>query len=216
MRVVGEDGFGDLVADAHDRVEGGHGLLKDHGDAGAAELAHRVVWESGEIARGGGVFGEENFSGDLGLRREQAHDGERGDGFAGAGFADEAEDFAGGDGEGEIADGGESWRDSRHRLIGRPEGCGLRGECDIQIANFEQWRHEGYGSSRQKRRLRRRDSRGRLSPHAAPMLTANNRFLHYAVAFAPAPVGMTKICICRDIIVETFLVVETFLADECS
>ena len=31
--MVGEEGFGDLVADAHDRVEGGHGLLKDHGDA---------------------------------------------------------------------------------------------------------------------------------------------------------------------------------------
>jgi hypothetical protein len=31
--------------------------------------------------------------------REQAHDGQRGDGFSGAGFADQAEDFAGGDRE---------------------------------------------------------------------------------------------------------------------
>ncbi len=36
--MVGEEGFGDLVADAHDRVEGGHGFLKDHGDVAAAQV----------------------------------------------------------------------------------------------------------------------------------------------------------------------------------
>ena len=49
--IVGEDGFGDLVADAHDRVERGHGLLKNHGDARAAELAHVIVGKLEEIAR---------------------------------------------------------------------------------------------------------------------------------------------------------------------
>ena len=40
-----------------------------------------------------------DFALDDGGGREQAHDGERGDGFSGAGFADQAEDFAGGDRE---------------------------------------------------------------------------------------------------------------------
>ncbi len=47
-RVMGADGFGDLGADLHDGVEGGHGLLEDHGDLAAADAAH-----------GGVGFGEE-------------------------------------------------------------------------------------------------------------------------------------------------------------
>jgi len=37
--MVREYGFGDLLADTHDRVKGGHGLLENHGDARAAKLA---------------------------------------------------------------------------------------------------------------------------------------------------------------------------------
>jgi hypothetical protein len=39
---VREDSFGDLVADTHDRVEGGHGLLENHGNARSAKLAQLV------------------------------------------------------------------------------------------------------------------------------------------------------------------------------
>ena len=39
---MSEQGFGDLGADAHDRVEGGHGLLEDHGDGRAAQFAEFV------------------------------------------------------------------------------------------------------------------------------------------------------------------------------
>ncbi len=45
----------------------------------------------------------------------------------GAGFADQAQDFAGGDGEAEVADGWQrkrSCRDSRRRLSGRPQDGG--------------------------------------------------------------------------------------------
>jgi len=66
---VGQDGFGDLISDAHDWVEGSHGLLKDHGDARASELAHGIVGELEQVARGA-VFGEEDFAGDVGLRRK--------------------------------------------------------------------------------------------------------------------------------------------------
>jgi len=67
---MGEDGFGDLVADAHDGIEGGHGLLKDHGHADAAELL--------KIGRAGGseVAAFETYrAGEAGLRREKSHDG---------------------------------------------------------------------------------------------------------------------------------------------
>jgi len=47
-------------------------------------------------------------------------------------------------------------------------------------------------ASLQERRLRRWNSRGRLPHINARVLSANSRFLHYAIAFAPAPVGMTK------------------------
>ncbi len=39
---VGQQGFCDLVADAHDRVEGGHRFLESHGDARAAKLAQLI------------------------------------------------------------------------------------------------------------------------------------------------------------------------------
>ena len=101
--VMSEDGFGDLVADAHDGVEGGHGLLEDHGNARAAKLAQLIGREGGEMDGDCVVFLEtilkSDFTLDDGGGREQAHDGERGDGFSGAGFTDQAEDFAGGDGE---------------------------------------------------------------------------------------------------------------------
>ena len=40
FRVVGQIGFGDLGADLHDWVEGGHGFLEDHGDGAASVVAH--------------------------------------------------------------------------------------------------------------------------------------------------------------------------------
>jgi hypothetical protein len=49
---------------------------------------------------------ESDAAGDLGGGWKQAQEGEGGGGFAGAGFADEAERLAGGDGEGDAIDGG--------------------------------------------------------------------------------------------------------------
>ena len=108
-----QDRLGNLVADAHDRVECGHRLLKDHGNARAAQLTERFGGESREMC-GMGLAGlKGDISGDGGGRGKQAHDGERGDGFSGAGFADQAKDFSGGDAEAEIADGGYGGRSLR-------------------------------------------------------------------------------------------------------
>jgi len=95
--VVGQQCLSELVADAHDRVEGGHGLLKDHGDLAAAELTH---FSCGE--RKQGLAGEGDGAGERRRGGEQAEECERGGGFTGAGFTDETEGFAGGDGEGDI------------------------------------------------------------------------------------------------------------------
>ena len=145
--VMSEDGFGDLVADTHDRVEGGHGLLENHGDARAAKLPQLVGRQLGEM-RGEAVA---VLKGDLARDdrggRKQAHDGERGDGFSGAGFADQAEHFARGDRERKTANGGHGC--SGLRLLGG-RGClpstGLR-ELDGQVTDVEQRAHQGYGIS---------------------------------------------------------------------
>ncbi len=83
-----DDGFRDLISHAHDRIERGHRLLKNHGDARTPQLAHGVVIESSKILRAGSVLCEQYFARDPGLRRQQPHDGERCDRFARPGFAD--------------------------------------------------------------------------------------------------------------------------------
>jgi hypothetical protein len=102
---VGEERFGDLAADGHDGVERGHGLLKDHGDGAAAMAAHGVFAQGEEIGGGGFVVAPENAAGEVRGGRKKPQQGEAGRGFARAGFADEAEGFAGGDGEGDAVHG---------------------------------------------------------------------------------------------------------------
>ena len=94
-RRVSAGAFGDLAADAHDGVEGGHRLLKDHGDLRAADAPHercRPAKKIDGLMSGRGVPEDLAFSaGDGG---KQAHDGEGGGAFSGAGFADEAKHLA--------------------------------------------------------------------------------------------------------------------------
>ena len=79
--VMRQHGFRDLVPDPHNGIERGHGLLENHRDARAAELAHGVVRKISEIA-GRAILGEVDFARDVCLSREQAHDGEGCDRFA--------------------------------------------------------------------------------------------------------------------------------------
>jgi molybdopterin converting factor small subunit len=131
--VVRQDSLRDLVADAHDGIERGHGLLKDHRDPRAAELAHGVVRKPGEVS-GRAVLGEEDVTGDAGLSRKQPHDGKGCDRFSGAGFSDQPKDFARGDGEAEVAHGRQG--PCRGSLSRRSSG-----EPDVQVANVEKREH---------------------------------------------------------------------------
>ena len=93
----------DLVADAHGRVEGGHGLLEDHGDLLAPDTTHpplvgadEVVVDAGQAHRAArvDVFGQ------------QAHDGQPGQRLSRAGLPDEADPLATADAEGDVLDEG--------------------------------------------------------------------------------------------------------------
>ena len=80
--VVSEDGFRDLFADAHDRVEGGHRFLENHGNARATKLAQLIGGQFGQMRGQAVAILKSNFAGDDGGGREQSHDGKRGDGFS--------------------------------------------------------------------------------------------------------------------------------------
>ena len=93
--------LGDLLADAQHRVEAGHRLLEHHRDLGAAQPAHRLLALAGQVADGALAVAEADRAGlDPAAREvEQAGDGERGDGLAGAALAHHRDGLAFGDGE---------------------------------------------------------------------------------------------------------------------
>ena len=91
---MAQDGLDDLIADGEARIERGHRLLEDHREPVAAQVAQRLV---GHVEQIEAV--ETDRAGDFGgMFRQQAHDGERGDALAAAGFADQAQRRAVGDG----------------------------------------------------------------------------------------------------------------------
>ena len=121
-----DEGFVDLAADGEQRVEAGHRLLEDHREPGAAKVRHGGLGQVEQVAAlepdalagefGGGAF-------------EQAHDGQRGEGLAGAGLADEAEGFAGVQFEGNAVD--------------RLHAAALDAEADAERAGGQDGRHGG-------------------------------------------------------------------------
>ena len=98
---MGEHGLGNLIADAHHGIERGHGLLENHGHARAAELLQLGGAGCRQLAAL-----EEHPTGEPRLRRQQSHDGQRGDAFAGAGFADQRKSLSRIECERELAHGG--------------------------------------------------------------------------------------------------------------
>ena len=95
------EALGDDLRDRHARGERAVGVLEDHLHV-AAERAELGVLPALD------VLAEED---DAALGRDEAHDGEREGGLAGAGLADDAEGLAGADGDGgvvhrlDVADG---------------------------------------------------------------------------------------------------------------
>ena len=145
--VVSQHRFRDLLADAHDRIERGHGLLKNHRNARAAELTKLIRRQSGEMRGDRVAILKSDLARDYGGWRQETHDGKGGNGLSRARFADQPQHFARSDRERKVANG-----DSGRRLVG-PKGGGKRlpgtrlPEFDGQVANVKQRTHEGYGTS---------------------------------------------------------------------
>ncbi len=96
---VADEHLGDLIADRQAGVERGHRLLEDHGQPVAAQIAHVVIGKLKQIAAV-----EHHRAVDLGVFRQQAHQRERRDALAAAGFADDAESGSERDGEIDLID----------------------------------------------------------------------------------------------------------------
>jgi hypothetical protein len=75
---VRQDSFGDLAADAHDRIERGHRLLKDHRDGPATMCTHVLFVESEEIFGSVWLAGELKATGDGRGWREKPEQSEGG------------------------------------------------------------------------------------------------------------------------------------------
>ena len=93
--------FEHLGAQALDRVERVHRGLRHEGQAAPADLALLGFGEGDEV----GAFEDDFSAGDTAGIGQDAHDGAAHGGFAAAGFADQAEDGAGLDGEAGAVDG---------------------------------------------------------------------------------------------------------------
>ncbi len=115
-----------LVPHLVDGGEGGHGFLEDHRDLVAAEVADRAAMRvhGGEVHRGGILAMEQDAAaGDAAGRIDDLKDGARGDGFAGAAFADDAGGEPAGEGEG--------------NAIHRAHQAGAGGEGDVEVADLQ-------------------------------------------------------------------------------
>ena len=97
-RLVGADGLTDLPADGVLRVQARERILEHHGDACAANLAHRLGCEGEQVA-----VVESHRPADPGPAHE-LEDGLGADRLARSGLADDADGLTGGDVEGHAAD----------------------------------------------------------------------------------------------------------------
>ncbi len=79
---MSEDGFGDLFADTHDRIERSHRFLENHGHARATKLAQLIGGQGGEMRGDAVAVLKRDVAPDDGGGRKQAHDGKRRDGFS--------------------------------------------------------------------------------------------------------------------------------------
>ena len=82
--------FHHLLADRKDRIERGHRLLENHRDVAAALLAHLLFGKLEQVLS----FKQDLPLGDPAGLGEQAHDRERRDRLAAAGFPDHGDDLA--------------------------------------------------------------------------------------------------------------------------
>ena len=89
IRVVDEQGLGQLVANGEHGAQGAQGVLKDHGDAFAPDAGHLFIGLTHQLLT---VQGD--GSADGGVVVQKPDEGQGGDGLSGAGFAHDAQGAA--------------------------------------------------------------------------------------------------------------------------
>ena len=111
----------DLLADAEERVQRRHGILKDHSDSLSPDAAHRAAIECGEVL----PFEPDGSAGDSSCSREEPQNGQAGHRLSGSGLAHDAEGLPGGEIKTNAFDGG------HHAVTGS--------KFHPQVANGELW-----------------------------------------------------------------------------
>ena len=111
----------DLPGDRMQRIERRHGLLEDHGDRIAAQIAHVALARAEQF-----LAPKADGTADARLVRQQTDDRERGDRLAGPRFADERQRAAGRQRKRHAVDR------LRHPAVRLPEGDG-------EVADVEKW-----------------------------------------------------------------------------
>src|ERR1700732_4954625 len=97
------------------------------------------------------ALGEENLARHPSLRWKKAHDGQGRNRFAGTGFTDKAQNFAGGDGEAEVADRRKGWCGNRRPRLSRRPGDGS-GKLNAEVSDVEKRGHDLMVAARQSLR----------------------------------------------------------------
>ncbi|MCY1529607.1 hypothetical protein D9M68_647620 [compost metagenome] len=115
-----DQGFDDLVAHAHDRVQAGGRLLEDDADAAAAHAAHRAFRQAVQVLAVQVDLPAHDASG----VRQQAQQRQRRHALAATGFADQRERLPPGDGQLQALD--------------RMRHAAFAGDVHVQAANLQQ------------------------------------------------------------------------------
>jgi hypothetical protein len=172
-RLVHADRFSDLRADAHDRIERGHGLLKDHGDFASSQSADLRGRGGDKILRGGlrrAVQLQQRLAFDASAGRSETHQRERQNRFSRARFTDNAKGFAGSESEGNV--------------VHRAHPSAASGKLDDEIADGKPRDHRTIIAGRVTRgevlRYRLRMSKPQCPMCKAPLVNAGK--LRYCVA----------------------------------
>ena len=126
FRLMRANRFFDLGADAHDRIQRGHGLLKNHGNFAAANAAPFAFTQRRQLFRFS-FRRQQSFAAHTRSRGKQSHERQRQHCFPAAGFADQTERFA--------------RANTQRNVVHGPHPARRRRQLHRQAAHFEKNSH---------------------------------------------------------------------------
>src|SRR5215469_4928727 len=94
--------LGNLVSDAHYRIQRSHRLLEDHRYPRSTNSLNRARWNLQNVANTSSIALKQDLSTDTRLLYEQSHNGQRSDRLARPRFPHQSQGFARGDTEAKV------------------------------------------------------------------------------------------------------------------